>query len=94
MFSAIFKMFRKNRAWRKVHEWTWSAALVRENDGPTRLQHLARTALEQQFGSMQLEALGVKERYLQGPLSGTQATLYIYSDGTQIHGTDMDHRME
>lgn len=54
-------------------------------DGLTLFQHRASAQLCTVVGAIAFQRLGQSETYLAGKLPGTDASVFIYVDGAQIH---------
>lgn len=72
----------------------WAHALAADYRGLTKFQHLARKKLEAALGQLPLQLKGGKERYLTGPLPGTNAMLFVYEDGAQISENSTEFKAE
>jgi hypothetical protein len=86
VFSYLRRLLLSYKAERIAHDQAWSPVAVRDADGLTRFQHLARGALEREFGPLALEPQGQRETYLKGLVPGTSVEVYLYEDEFQLHG--------
>lgn len=85
MFGAIQRWLESNREWHRGQSEIWPQYLVVGPDGLSRFQAEAQQRLAASVGSVKLVKAGKSDVYLTGKLPGTKATVYIYSDGVQIH---------
>ncbi len=85
MFAKLQRWFAANRSWRQAHDAAWSQAVVPGPDGLTSFQHQASEQLCAVVGVIAFQRPGQSETYLLGKLPGTDASVFIYTDGAQIH---------
>ena len=86
MLPSLKKWFRERRLSAEAHASAWRGHDTVEQDGLTRFQHLAMSALSQDFGQQSFERQGKKETYLRWLPPGSKTFLFIYRDGAEIHG--------
>ncbi|QBB70432.1 hypothetical protein ELE36_08655 [Pseudolysobacter antarcticus] len=85
MFSRLVRWLEQNRQSRQANDAAWSPLMVRGADKLTSFQHQAAQQLCISIGQVALERLGKSEIYLSGTLPSTQAIVFIYAEGAQIH---------
>ena len=85
MFLRFRQWFSARRSWRRTHDSAWSAVIVPGLDGTSPYLQSLRDDLLDAIPELQLRLSGDTEKYLQGVIPETEAIVYLYSDGAQIH---------
>jgi len=85
MFNWLKRWRESSREWSYGQNVVWPTFLSVDANGLTRFQQEAIEQLVASIGPVQLEKAGTKETYLTGKLPGTEAIVFIYADGAQIH---------
>jgi hypothetical protein len=85
MLRCIRDWIDNRRQWRRMHDAAWVPVLPPGPDGVSPfLRHIHDDVLAA-VPSLALERSGESETFFRGVIPGTSATLYLYSDGAQIH---------
>ena len=93
----MFSWLRKRREWRKAHIEAFSPATETQADGLTLFQHEALGAISslvREGDFKRVEMIDEDGAYLHASIVGSDIQLYIYPDGAQISGRDVDSRYE
>ena len=85
MFAKIQRWFAASQSRQRAHESAWSPLVSPEADGLTSFQRQASEQLCAVVGAVAFQRLGKTETYLLGKLPGADASVFIYTDGAQIH---------
>jgi hypothetical protein len=85
MFGFFQRWRQSSREWHHGQTEIWPSVLGVGPDGLSLFQHEASQLLIKSLGPIQLQQAGTTDLYLTGKLPGTEAIVFIYADGAQIH---------
>jgi hypothetical protein len=85
MFYGFRNWLRERREWRQMHDAAWSAVILPGPDGISPYMQSIRSDLLAAVPALEFELSGKDEKFFQGVIPGTNAVVYLYGDGAQIH---------
>ena len=85
MLSRFRKWLQERREWRRIHDAAWSGVIMPGPDGVSPYLHSVRAELLATVADLDLQLYGETDRFYQGIIPGTDAVVYLYSEGAQIH---------
>jgi hypothetical protein len=85
MLQRLRNWLLERREWRRIHDAAWSAVIIPGPDGISPYLQSIRADLLAAVPNLEFESCGESETFFQGTIPGTEAILYLYGDGAQIH---------
>jgi hypothetical protein len=85
MIQRFRKWLRERREWRRAHDAAWSAVIIPGSDGISPYMQSILADLLAAVPALKFELSGKDEKFFQGVIPGTNAVVYLYADGAQIH---------
>lgn len=99
MFTKLLGWLTENRQWREDHDQAWREPSTPGADGLTPFQREAEQRVLQVLRSHNAQPFdhqvqGEDERYVLFALPAPTARIFIYLDGAEIVGSQLDFRLE
>ena len=99
MIKRLWSWITNERKWHREHHAAWELARIPGPDGFSPFQKECERRLNEalaEVGSAVVDRTiaGETDRYVTGKLRNTQVEIWIYLDGAQLSGPDLDFRLE
>lgn len=85
MHRRFLERLRLARDRREAHDAAWATSVTPTAGALGQFSHNAAESLRRNIAGIQFEERGQAERYLFAKIPGTEAVVYLYDDGAQIH---------
>ena len=85
MLGKLQRWMQRNREWHEGQNLLWPTSVAVGPDGLTSFQNEVTRQLAAALAVIPLQRAGAREIFLTGQVPGTDAVVFIYPDGAQIH---------
>ena len=99
MFARFFNWIKRERAWNRSHSLAWHGWTKPEADGWSRWQRSCESAVTRKLYELQRTVSERREHrgeecHIETKIAESDLTLWIYADGANLDGHDVDIRLE